>query len=278
MARSETSPDGQFRAENLTVRYGSTTVIDGLDLAVPPGAVTALIGPNGSGKSTVLRTLARLIKPESGDIVLDGRPVTSLSARQFARCVGLLSQSPQAPEGLSVRDLVRQGRYPHRSLFGGWTSADEAACGEAVRLTAMEGFAARTLESLSGGQRQRAWISMVLAQETSILLLDEPTTYLDLSHQIEIMELLGRLVSERGKTVVAVLHDLNQAARYATHMVLLDEGRVAASGTPDMVVTAENIARVFGIDASVMPDPFTQTPMFIPLARQPARKVEAHGL
>lgn len=273
MERLEKTENGQLRAARITVGYGKNPVVSDLDLAIPPGSFTALIGPNGSGKSTVLRTLARLMRPASGEVILDGRPINALSARTFARRIGLLAQSPRAPEGLTVRELVQQGRYPHRPVFGGWTTADEEACTEALRLTAMKHFAERELDSLSGGQRQRAWISMILAQETDILLLDEPTTYLDLAHQIEIMELLRLLVVERGKTVVAVLHDLNQAARYANHMVLLDAGNLVAAGTPDEVITTDNIASVFGIAASVSPDPFMGTPMFIPLATQPSLQV-----
>lgn len=268
MALPETPVANGLCAENVSVSYGRAPVVDALDLAVPPGAFTALVGPNGSGKSTVLRTLSRLVQPQRGEVLLDGRDIAALSASAFARRVGHLAQGPRAPEGFTVGELVQQGRYAHRTLFGGWTRADEAACREALERTGMTAFAARPLDSLSGGQRQRAWISMALAQETAILLLDEPTTYLDLSHQIEIMELLRDLVTD-GKTVVAVLHDLNQAARYATHMVLLDAGKVVVRGAPREVLTSQNIRRVFGIDASVMPDPFTGTPMFIPRPRPP---------
>lgn len=273
MSRPEKRENGQLRAVRATIGYGRMPVVADLDLAIPPGSFTALVGPNGSGKSTILRTLARLMRPARGEIMLDDMPLQTLPAKVFARRIGLLAQSPRAPEGLTVRELVQQGRYPHRTIFGGWTKADEDACTEALRLTAMEDFAERGLDNLSGGQRQRAWISMVLAQETPILLLDEPTTFLDLSHQIEIMELLRSLVATRCKTVVAVLHDLNQAARYASHMVMLDAGKVVAAGTPGQVITTDNIAGVFGIAASVTPDPFTGTPMYIPLATQTSLQI-----
>ena len=266
MARPETLDANGLRAEKVSVSYGRASVVEALDLDVPPGVFTALVGPNGSGKSTVLRTLSRLMRPQRGEVLLSGQDIAALPASTFARRVGHLAQGPHAPEGFTVGELVQQGRYAHRTLFGGWTRADEAACRQALERTGMTAFATRPLDSLSGGQRQRVWISMALAQQTDILLLDEPTTYLDLSHQIEIMELLRDLVSD-GKTVVAVLHDLNQAARYATHIVLLDAGKIVLRGTPDEVMTPENIRRVFGIDASVMPDPFTGTPFFLPRPR-----------
>jgi iron complex transport system ATP-binding protein len=260
-------------AKGVSIAYERMFIVEGLNLVIPSGVFTALVGPNGSGKSTILRTLAGLLSPKIGTIELDGRSISDLSTKDVARRIGALAQGPVAPEGLTVLELVRQGRYPHRSLFGCWSEHDDEACDAALALTGMEELRARPIDSLSGGQRQRVWIAMTLAQETDILLLDEPTTYLDLSHQIEIMELLRLLVVERGKTVVAVLHDLNQAARYAGHMVLLDAGRVVAEGVPDEVVTADNIARVFGIAASVTPDPFTGTPMYIPLATQRSREL-----
>lgn len=256
-----------LKAEGLSLAYGRTAIVDALDLAVPDRAFTALVGPNGSGKSTILRALAGLLAPKGGTVLLDGRSIARLPAKEAARRIGALSQGPSAPDGLTVVDLVQQGRYPHRSLFGRWSEADEEACAQALRLTDMVELRDRPLDSLSGGQRQRAWIAMTLAQETPILLLDEPTTFLDLAHQIEVMEIIATLVGERGKTVVAVLHDLNQAARYADHMVLLKAGRVAAAGRSEAVMTAESIGQVFGIAASIIPDPVTGTPMCIPLAK-----------
>lgn len=268
--------NNDLAAEGVSVAYGRTVVVDGLDLAIPCGAFTALIGPNGSGKSTILRALAGLLTPKAGTVRLDGRSVAELSTKEIARRVGVLAQGPVAPEGLTVLDLVRQGRYPHRSLFGRWSEQDDVACAEALALTGMEDLAGRPLDSLSGGQRQRAWIAMTLAQETPILLLDEPTTFLDLAHQIEVMELVSDLVATRGKTVVAVLHDLNQASRHADHMVLLKEGTIAAAGRPEDVMNAALIEHVFGVAVTVMPDPVMGTPMCVPLAKR-SRSLPTEG-
>lgn len=250
-------------AKGVSVAYGRSVVVEGLDLTIPPGVFTALIGPNGSGKSTILRALAGMLAPKAGTIRLDGGSISKLSTKEVARRIGVLTQGPVAPEGLTVLDLVRQGRYPHRSLFGHRSEKDDEACGEALRLTGMEELQARPLDSLSGGQRQRAWIAMTLAQETPILLLDEPTTFLDLAHQIEVMELIAELVRNREKTVVAVLHDLNQAARYADHMVMLKAGRIAAAGPPADVMTAETVKDVFGVASVIFPDPIAGTPMCV---------------
>jgi iron complex transport system ATP-binding protein len=258
-------------AQDVSTGYGRATIVRRLDLAIPRGVFTVLVGPNGSGKSTILRTLAGLLSPRAGTILLDGAAIRTLSTKELARRVGVLAQGPSAPEGLTVRDLVEQGRYPHRALFGRWTAHDEAACDDAIRLTGMETFQDRPLDSMSGGERQRAWIAMSLAQETEILLLDEPTTFLDLAHQLEILDLVADLVHERGKTVVAVLHDLNQAARYADHMVLLKKGDVIATGRPADVMTAAAIADVFGVAASVISDPVTGTPMCVPAGREGRR-------
>ncbi|MFV0474005.1 MAG: ABC transporter ATP-binding protein [Pikeienuella sp.] len=257
-----------LEARGLSVAYPGAQVISGLDLAVPRGALTTLLGPNGCGKSTLLRALARLIAPARGEVRIDGRPVVALTTREVARRVSLLPQSPTAPEGLSVFDLIRQGRYPHRSLFGGWTRADEAACAEALRLTGLEPLAARPLESLSGGQRQRAWIAMTLAQQSGVLLLDEPTTYLDIAHQEDLLALLRSLVETRGATVVAVLHDVNQAARWSDHIVMMKAGAIAARGAPEEVMTAERIEAVFGLRAVVTPSPVDGAPMALPARRR----------
>jgi len=255
-------------AQGVSVAYGRAVVVKGLDLAIPSGAFTALIGPNGSGKSTILRTLGGLLAPMAGAVRLGGRSIAELSTREIARHIGVLAQGPVAPEGLTVLDLVRQGRYPHLSLFGRRSERDDAACTEALILTGMQELAGRPLDSLSGGQRQRAWIAMTLAQETPILLLDEPTTFLDLAHQIEVMELVSGLVAERGKTVIAVLHDLNQAARYADHIVLLKAGAVATAGRPAEVMNAGLIEHVFGVAVTVIDDPVAGTPMCIPLSQR----------
>jgi iron complex transport system ATP-binding protein len=269
---SPPDPNHGLAARSVTLAYGRSVVVDGLELAIAPGAFTALVGPNGSGKSTILRALAGLLAPKKGAISLDGRSLSELAARDIARRIGVLAQGPVAPEGLTVLDLVRQGRYPHRSLFGTRTDRDDEACERALQLTAMDELRHRPLDSLSGGQRQRAWFAMTLAQETGILLLDEPTTFLDLSHQLELMELIVELVREGGKTVVAVLHDLNQAARYADHMVMLKAGRIAAAGRPDMVMTAAMVEQVFGVDATIITDPVAGTPMCVPAVRGSAAR------
>ena len=254
-----------FETTGISVGYGSAPVAERLDLSVPAGALTVLVGPNGSGKSTVLRALSRLLRPTQGTILLDGASIDRLSTRHLARRIGVLAQAPVAPEGLTVRDLVRQGRYPHRALFSRWSEKDGLACEEALAVTGMTELQDRPVDHLSGGQRQRAWIAMTLAQQTPVLLLDEPTTFLDLAHQIEVMELAARLVRSEKKTVVAVLHDLNQAARYADHMVMLKAGKVVASASPDEIMTVETIRDVFDICSIIIPDPVMHTPMCIPI-------------
>lgn len=266
MPQSETG----LSTRGLSLGYGQRLIVEALDLVVPRGAFTVLLGQNGSGKSTILRALAGLLRPVAGAVLLDGRPIRELSTRDLARRIGVLSQGPSAPEGLTVLDLVRQGRYPHRSIFARWSEADEIACEEALRLTNMGDLRDQRLDSLSGGQRQRAWIAMTLAQETDILLLDEPTTFLDLAHQIEVMDLITELVRTRRKTIVAVLHDLNQASRHADHMVLLKAGRIAGSGKPGDVMTAANIGDVFGVKTVVIADPLTGTPMCVPVPKENA--------
>ncbi|ODN72155.1 ABC transporter ATP-binding protein [Methylobrevis pamukkalensis] len=263
--------DTTLAADGVSIGYGRSTIVGDLALAVPRGRFTVLVGPNGSGKSTILRTLAGLMSPRAGTVLLDGNAIASLPSRELARRIGVLSQGPRPPEGLTVEDLVQQGRYPHRSLFGRWSEADETACAEALRLTGTDSLRDRPLDSLSGGQRQRAWIAMTLAQQTDVLLLDEPTTFLDLAHQLEVLDLVADLVAERGKTAVAVLHDLNQAARYADHMVLLKAGRVVAEGPPAEVITAAAVADVFGVASSIVADPETGTPMCVPVARRGRR-------
>lgn len=263
MSEAEANVKTRFAAERVSVAYGRANIIEHLDLAIPRGVFTALVGPNGSGKSTLLRALAGLSPLSHGTIHLEGLPISSRSTKDIARRVGVLAQGPIAPDGLTVLDLVRQGRYPHRSLFCNHSEKDDEACREALQLTGMAELASRPLENLSGGQRQRAWIAMTLAQQTPILLLDEPTTYLDLAHQIEVMELIGELVASRGKTVVAVLHDLNQAARYADHIVMLKAGKIAVAGQPGTVMSSSIIEIVYGVSGIVVADPITETPMFV---------------
>lgn len=265
MPGDECTMSAKLAGQRVSIAYGDRRIVEDLDLPVPERRFTALVGPNGSGKSTVLRTFAGLMTPSRGSILLDGRSIETLGTREMARRVGVLLQGPVAPEGLTVRDLVRQGRYPHRSLFGRWSESDQMACDEALMLTGMTTLADVPLDTLSGGQRQRAWIAMTLAQQAEVLLLDEPTTYLDLAHQIELMNLITVLVRDHGKTVVAVLHDLNQAARYADHVVLLKDGRISAAGHPSDVISQEAIADVFGVRSLVIRDPVAGTPLCIPL-------------
>ena len=264
MAMDE-EPSAKIAGKGIDIAYGQRRIIEKLDLAIPERRFTALIGPNGSGKSTILRSFAALLKPSGGSILLDGRDLNDLSTREVARKVGVLLQGPVAPEGLTVSDLVQQGRYPHRSLFSRWSAADQEACDEALMLTGTTDLADRALDSLSGGQRQRAWIAMTLAQQSEAILLDEPTTYLDLEHQIELMNLITTLVTKHRKTVVAVLHDINQAARYADHIVILKDGRITAAGKPDTVISSQTIADVFKVKTVVIRDPVAGTPLCIPL-------------
>ncbi|MFT4014407.1 MAG: ABC transporter ATP-binding protein [Paracoccus sp. (in: a-proteobacteria)] len=238
-------------------------MVKGLCADIPPGRFTVLAGPNGSGKSTLLRGLSGMSRPVSGQVTLEGRPLSDWGPRARARRIGLLPQAPRAPEGLRVRDLVAHGRHPHRGLLSRWSAADHAACMRALARTGMADLADAPLDALSGGQRQRAWIAMALAQESDILLLDEPTSFLDLSHQLEILRLIGDLVAA-GRTVVAILHDLNQAARHADHVIVLQSGRVVACGPPEQALSPDILARVFGVEATVLRDPASGRPVFIP--------------
>lgn len=256
----------RLSAEKLALAYDNALIIDDLAITIPTGKITALVGPNGCGKSTLLRGLARLLPPKRGHVYLDGKAIHTLPTRQLAKEIGILPQSPVAPEGLTVRELVAQGRYPHQSWFQQWSAVDEAITQVAMETTNIVAFADRPIDTLSGGQRQRAWIAMALAQETEILLLDEPTTFLDIAYQLEVLELLHDL-NATGRTIVMVLHDLNQACRYAHHLVALRDGKICASGEPARVLTAEMVAQVFHIDAQIMPDPVTGTPMCIPVRR-----------
>jgi iron complex transport system ATP-binding protein len=260
---------GQVRlaAESLRLAYDDQVVVDGLDLELTDGSFTAIVGPNGCGKSTLLRALGRLLRPAAGQVLLDGRPIARTPTREVARVLGLLPQGPVAPEGLTVAELVGRGRHPHQSWLRQWSRDDAAAVTEALAWTGLSELADRPVDALSGGQRQRAWISMALAQGTDLLLLDEPTTYLDLSHQIDVLELVGRLHAERGRTVVVVLHDLNLAARYAQRLVAMKDGALVASGPPGEVLTVELLADVFDLEARVLPDPVTGTPMVVPVRR-----------
>ncbi len=262
--------DAPLRAEGLTVGYDDAAVVERLDLDIPDERITAVVGANGCGKSTLLRALARLIRPREGTVLLDGQAIRELPSREVARRLGMLPQAPVAPDTLSVEDLVARGRYPHQGLFRQWSRQDEEAVEEALVATAMTELRDRPIDELSGGQRQRAWIAMTLAQQTRLLLLDEPTTYLDLAHQIDVLDLLDRLVAERGRTVVMVLHDINQACRYADQLVAVRDGRVHAAGAPADIVDSAFIQEVFGLEASVVEDPVTGTPLCLPIS-QPRR-------
>lgn len=251
-------------AHDLHVGYGNRAVLSDLDLQLPDGAITAIVGPNGCGKSTLLRSVGRVLKPSRGAVLLDGQPVHDLPTRQVARSLGLLPQSNVVPEQLTVRDLVARGRFPHRGAFGRWTPQDEDAVAEAMTATGTTGLAGRAVDELSGGQRQRVWVALVLAQQTPVLLLDEPTTYLDLAHRLEVLRLLRELNVERGITVVMVLHDLNEACRHADHIIAMREGEVVAEGAPVDVVTPELVRQVFGVECLTVPDPVAGTPMVVP--------------
>ena len=253
--------------EGLTLGYGDRTVIDSLDLAVPAGRVTAIIGANACGKSTLLRAMSRLLAPRHGHVLLDGKAVHRLPAKQLARTLGLLPQSPIAPEGITVADLVGRGRHPHQGFLARWTAEDDAAVAAALDATGTAALADRAVDELSGGQRQRVWIAMALAQQTDLLLLDEPTTFLDVSHQIEVLDLLTDLNRSRGTTIVMVLHDLNLAARYADHLVALAAGRLHAAGSPEEVLTQETVRAVFGLENQVITDPSSGKPLMLPLGR-----------
>jgi len=258
-----------LRANQLSLAYDSRLIVESLDLTIEIGTITALVGPNGCGKSTLLRGLARLLKPRGGSVVLNSRSIHSMSTKELAREMGILPQSPRAPEGLTVYELVAQGRYPHQRFFNQWSAKDEAVTREALTFTNMNDLADRPLDTLSGGQRQRAWIAMTLAQETAILMLDEPTTFLDLAYQVEVLDLLHDL-NRHGRTIVMVLHDLNQACRYAHQIVAMREGAIVAQGAPHEVITAATVASVFGLAAQVITDPVTGTPMVVPIGRLPS--------
>ncbi|MBC3981629.1 ABC transporter ATP-binding protein [Streptomyces sp. AC536] len=267
--RAETSegagrPESRLAARGLTLAYDDRVVVEGLDLAVPQGAVTVIVGPNACGKSTLLRALGRLLKPRHGAVLLDGTELDRIPTKKIAQSVGLLPQTPVAPEAITVADLVSRGRQPHQSWWRQWSETDERAVTDAMARTDVSALADRPVDELSGGQRQRVWIAMALAQETDLLLLDEPTTYLDIAHQVEVLDLVRQLNHERGRTVVAVLHDLNQAARYADHLVAMKAGKIVAQGSPAETVTADLVREVFGLDSVVVPDPVTGSPLVVP--------------
>jgi len=251
---------------DLTLAYDQRVVSAGLDVTIPDGSFTVIVGPNACGKSTLLRALANLLTPKQGSVVLDGAAIGSYRSKEVARRLGLLAQTAVAPDGITVADLVARGRYPHQRLLRQWSPEDEKQVNEAMAATGVADLADRAVDELSGGQRQRAWMAMALAQQTGILLLDEPTTYLDIAYQIELLDLCADL-NEEGRTLVAVLHDLNHATRYATHLIAMKAGKVVAEGAPAAVITAELVEDVYGLKCEVIPDPQTGTPLVVPAAR-----------
>ncbi|GAA2385802.1 ATP-binding cassette domain-containing protein [Streptomyces coeruleofuscus] len=263
---SKSDQASRLAARGITVGYGARAVIDDLDVAIPPGVITTIIGPNGCGKSTLLRTLSRLLKPSKGTVVLDGDDIARLRTRDVARKLGLLPQAPVAPEGLTVADLVARGRHPHQSWLRQWSSDDADVVERALAMTGVADLADRPVDALSGGQRQRVWISMTLAQGTDLLLLDEPTTYLDLAHAMDVLDLVDDL-HESGCTVVMVLHDLNLAARYSDNLIVMREGSILAQGHPRDVLTAELLHEAFGLRAKVIDDPVGDRPLIVPIGR-----------
>ncbi|MFE3099309.1 ABC transporter ATP-binding protein [Nocardia tengchongensis] len=258
-------------AENITLGYGERVIVDGLSLTIEPGLVTTVIGPNGCGKSTLLRSLGRLLHPKAGRVLLDGKAIATMKTKDIARVVGMLPQTPVAPEGLTVADLVARGRHPHQSWLRQWSADDETEVLAALTQTGIADLAGRTLDELSGGQRQRAWISMALAQGTDILLLDEPTTYLDLTHALEVLDLVDRLHDDLGRTVVMVLHDLNLAIRYSDRLIVMRAGRIVAQGAPADIISAELLQEVFGLRAQVLEDPVSGRPMIVPIGSRHVR-------
>jgi iron complex transport system ATP-binding protein len=268
MARTEERmSDQRLHGEDLRLAYDDRVVTDGLSVAIPDGSFTVIVGPNACGKSTLLRALSRMLRPKAGTVYLDGQAISSQPSKQVARTLGLLPQSPIAPDAITVSDLVARGRYPHQGLLRQWSPDDARAVAEALAATATTELADRPVDELSGGQRQRVWLAMALAQETPILLLDEPTTFLDIAHQIEVLDLCADLREERGHTMVAVLHDLNHACRYATHLIAMRDGRIVAEGAPSDIVDAALVQAVFGLPCQVIEDPESGTPLVVPAAR-----------
>ncbi|MFC5958982.1 ABC transporter ATP-binding protein [Streptomyces pratens] len=258
----------RLSAEDVTLAYDQRVIAERLSVEIPDNSFTVIVGPNACGKSTLLRALSRMLKPSHGRVLLDGQVIQSMPAKKVARTLGLLPQSSIAPDGITVADLVGRGRYPHQGILRQWSTEDERVVQESMARTGIADLGERHVDELSGGQRQRVWIAMALAQETPLLLLDEPTTYLDIQHQIDVLDLCAELHEEQGRTLVAVLHDLNHAARYATHLIALREGKVIAQGAPKEIVTAGLVEQVFGLSCQVIDDPETGTPLIVPAARR----------
>ena len=256
-----------LQAQELTLAYDKVEVAKDLSLSIPPGKITCIVGANACGKSTLLRALSRLLKPQEGSVLLDGQCIHRLPTKTVATLLGILPQSPIAPEGITVADLVARGRYPHQKWFRQWSTSDEQVITDAMVATGTLDLATRSVDELSGGQRQRVWIAMALAQGTDLMLLDEPTTFLDLAHQVEVLDLLVELNHDEGRTIVMVLHDLNHACRYSHHLLAMRDGRLVAEGTPEQVVTEAMVKDVFHLRSRVLPDPVSGTPMVIPIGR-----------
>ena len=267
----ETRVDHSLSAENLAVGYDQREIIHDLSVRIPTGKISVIVGANACGKSTLLKTLARLLKPSKGTVLLDGRSIQSIPTREVALKLGLLPQSPTAPEGITVADLVGRGRYPRQGWIRQWTKGDDEAIADAMTSTDVLEIADRPIDELSGGQRQRVWIAMALAQETDILLLDEPTTFLDLTHQFEVLDLLVDLNKRDERTIVLVLHDLNQACRFGDHLIAMKDGAIVCEGNPSEVITEQVVQDVFGLAVKVIPDPVAGTPMVVPIGRHTTR-------
>ncbi|MFD4482617.1 ABC transporter ATP-binding protein [Streptomyces sp. NPDC058471] len=276
--RQERAAVNRLIADDVTLGYDQRVIAEKLSVEIPDNSFTVIVGPNACGKSTLLRALSRMLKPSAGRVLLDGNVIQSMPAKKVARTLGLLPQSSIAPDGITVGDLVARGRYPHQGLLRQWSGEDERIVGESMASTGVAELADRYVDELSGGQRQRVWIAMALAQQTPLLLLDEPTTFLDIQHQIDVLDLCADLHEEQGRTLVAVLHDLNHAARYATHLIALRDGQVIAEGAPADVVTTELVRDTFGMDCQIIDDPETGTPLVVPAARRGRKKpAEAAG-
>ncbi|MFF5995988.1 ABC transporter ATP-binding protein [Lysinibacillus sp. KU-BSD001] len=260
-------PTHTFQAEHVTAGYDNKTILYDIDVTIPSNEISIIIGANGCGKSTLLKTMARLIKPTSGQVLLDGKPIHKIPPKQLARVLGLLPQSPIVPEGITVADLVGRGRFPHHTFLKSWTKKDYEAVAEAMEIMNITEFADCHIDELSGGQRQRVWIAMALAQQTDILFLDEPTTYLDITYQVEILDMLTDLNKKHGTTIVMVLHDINLSGRYADHIFALHKGKLIAEGPPAEVITSSLIKDIFGLDCMVMQDPVSHSPSVVPIGR-----------
>lgn len=268
-------PTHTFQAESLTAGYDKKPILQDISIAIPSNQISIIIGANGCGKSTLLKTMARLIKPTSGQILLDDKPINKIPSKQLARVLGLLPQSPIVPEGITVADLVGRGRFPHQTFLKGWSKKDYEAVAEAMEIMNITEFADRNIDELSGGQRQRVWIAMALAQQTDILFLDEPTTYLDITYQIEILDLLTDLNRKYGTTIVMVLHDINLSARYADHIFALHKGKLVAEGAPSEVITSSLIKDIFNLNCRVIEDPVSDSPNVVPIGRHHNNSVSA---